>query len=539
MVPFCNSIKARLAQQQMQAQLQSKALLQRRMAQMRSVCAAAAASSTPAAPTPTGPTSAPMAQGTQSPLTAGPATTGVRMDGGGSGGKPGMSAMSHHTSQMAQHPAGHQQPSHNVLIAVKQVQEAAARQQAPQTAMGYGKNNPPMSTSGVGVPMQQMRPRMALGPGQAPPRGLPSMNEWGNRYPSGSAGVCGPTQSGPCTMGPVVRQPMQAGSVQPMRATVGQAGMSSSSGAGVMTQPGVPQQQQQQGIPQQQQQQPRQNIPGLQELLVSLKNPNGPHTQEDVLQILKSHPQLMAQVIRMQQQKQQQQQQQSMMQQQQQQQRLPAASAGMVNTVRMQQQQQPPQQQQQQQVPINQQQQQQQWAARQQFIAIQRQQQQQQQQHGFQQPVYSQRVRQPHAAMHPGIQQRFLPASGGQYPPSQQQQMLMQQQQMKAGGQTVSPHQQVIMTPQHAALSAVRSPPPMAASPRHAPSPHRPASHSPHPAAAVHGGVMPPADHAAAAAGGLTNEMMLSLQVAGAGGANHQSTGVDNADKLSEFADTL
>lgn len=121
MVPFCNSIKARLAQQQMQAQLQSKALLQRRMAQMRSVCAAAAASSTPAAPTPTGPTSAPMAQGTQSPLTAGPASTGVRMDGGGSGGKPGMSAMSHHTSQMAQHPAGHQQPSHNVLIAVKQV----------------------------------------------------------------------------------------------------------------------------------------------------------------------------------------------------------------------------------------------------------------------------------------------------------------------------------------------------------------------------------------------------------------------------------
>ncbi|KAF0295122.1 Histone acetyltransferase p300 [Amphibalanus amphitrite] len=115
MVPFCGSIKSRLAQQQMQAQLQQKALLHRRMAMMRSSSggsmaasvqaaaagAAAAAASSSAAPSAT--VSQPAAPPQQPrPLPGGP-------------GVPPATA--------AGQPGG-QGPPANVLMAVKRVSDA-------------------------------------------------------------------------------------------------------------------------------------------------------------------------------------------------------------------------------------------------------------------------------------------------------------------------------------------------------------------------------------------------------------------------------
>lgn len=304
------------------------------------------------------------------------------------------------------------------------------------------------------------------------------------------------------------------------------------------------------------------SIPGLQELLQSLKNPQA---HQEVLNILRSNPQLMAQVIKMQSAKQQgaqqlhqQQQQHPQHQQHPQQQQLmqqqPQQQMQLAQQPQMQQQvmpggvpqqmQQPQQQLQmpgggmvvQGQVPTAQMTQQQ-WAMKQQqMMAMQR------AQHGFQQPQpvqFGQRPRQPHGMGMPP-QQHFPAADGSQFVggggayAQQQQQLLMQQQR-----QSASPHQaqqllqQVVSPPPGSLAQTVRSPQPIG-SPRlagyHTPSPHRPASHSPHPGLAAH-----PA--AAQADPQLANELLLS-QLAGGVAAPVQLQH-DNADKLSKFADTL
>ena len=98
MVPFCSSIKSRLAHQQVQAQVQQKALLQRRIAQMRSVSGGAMAASVQAAaaqPSPASSAAAPV------PSPAGPGVPDGGMVGKQSPAQAG--------------------PSPNVLMAVKQV----------------------------------------------------------------------------------------------------------------------------------------------------------------------------------------------------------------------------------------------------------------------------------------------------------------------------------------------------------------------------------------------------------------------------------
>ena len=73
---------------------------------------------------------------------------------------------------------GGQTPPANVLQVVKQVQEEAARQQAPH-GVGYGKVNPTVATqpSGVMPPPQMQRPmQMSMGnPGSAH---LIPMEQW-------------------------------------------------------------------------------------------------------------------------------------------------------------------------------------------------------------------------------------------------------------------------------------------------------------------------------------------------------------------------
>ena len=73
---------------------------------------------------------------------------------------------------------------------MSQVQEAAARQHAPQTAVSYGKNNPPVGAAGLMQHQQQqqqmqLRQRLPLQLAQQQQQGarmqLPGMADWGNR----------------------------------------------------------------------------------------------------------------------------------------------------------------------------------------------------------------------------------------------------------------------------------------------------------------------------------------------------------------------
>ena len=126
------------------------------------------------------------------------------------------------------------------------MQQEAARQHAQPTSVGYGKNNPPVSGMAPQqqsmLPQQQQRmPMQQPMPSQAARMQLPAMNDWGgNRLP-------GPGTAGASAPGVSVPSPQQPAPVA----------------TGLMRNPGG-----QQGAP-------RNNIPGLHELLQSLKNPTG------------------------------------------------------------------------------------------------------------------------------------------------------------------------------------------------------------------------------------------------------------------------
>lgn len=140
-VPFCSNIKHRLKQQQFQQRLQQAQLLRRRMAAMNT----RAVSTTNALPA----NNVPMIPGVQSvgPPAVSPASG---MNAGGLG-NTGLGVASPHQSGIGLKP-GTQTPPAHVLQVVKQVQEEAARQQAPH-AGAYGKVAP-----GGGIPGQNMPP---------------------------------------------------------------------------------------------------------------------------------------------------------------------------------------------------------------------------------------------------------------------------------------------------------------------------------------------------------------------------------------------
>lgn len=84
--------------------------------------------------------------------------------GAGSGAPGGLSAMqSPHQPGIGLKPST-QTPPANVLQVVKQVQEEAARQQAPHG--GYGKVNPATGVPGQNMPPPQIRAMGHMGPGQ-------------------------------------------------------------------------------------------------------------------------------------------------------------------------------------------------------------------------------------------------------------------------------------------------------------------------------------------------------------------------------------
>ncbi|XP_065566300.1 CREB-binding protein-like [Artemia franciscana] len=256
-VPFCPSIKAKLKQQQLQQRLQQQQQMRRRMAMM-----------------------------------TGRSITGMTTSG--SGGPPSPPQESESGSGGIMMPLPHQpgvgmKPNGtpaNVLQVVRQVQDEDARQQATAPSVGYGKGGP--GTMGIHqqgmmnqrhTGMQGQMQGNAMSPMRSPVmqnqnRILPTIDQWGNRFPN-SSNIGNQPNPGMCQQINMMQQqqaqtPQQQQVLNVVPTNQGQSGV-----------PG-PNQVAQRPLPQ-----------ALQELLKTLKGPESPQQQQEVLQILKSSPQLM------------------------------------------------------------------------------------------------------------------------------------------------------------------------------------------------------------------------------------------------------
>lgn len=463
-VPFCLNIKHKLRQQQLQQRLQQAQILKRRIASMATMQNRGGLPNQIPQTSPGGPTTptqaSPSPQHHVSPLPPQP----------GIGVKPTTSGP----------PAG-------ALQAVQQVQAAAARQQAPHIG-GYGKGNTMVNPGPSGPGMMQipqMQHQMQKPMGQVMPNvGSQMMQNMGG---IASWDASGYNQS---SMPQNPQSQPQLGLRQPVQLMGPSTGIPNSLG-GPSAHMGPPQTAPGPGTT------PGGQRPNqaLHQLLQTLKSPNSPQQQQQVLHILKSNPHLMAAFLK-------QRTAQQPTPQQQQQQMMVTGQGNLVSTP-------PPQP-----GPTNQlTQQQQQWYQKQQLMVMQ-QRQQQQQQSQFpppQAPLYSQRQR---AATHPinfnPHPQNFQGETGNQFPQFQQsqQQMLMQPQVQQLKQQMASPthppmspqqammvHSQPVPSPQQL-MQQVQSPPPThlpqtVRSPQPSPrtqtpqpiqSPHYPSqTHSPHP----------------------------------------------------------
>ncbi|XP_022235676.1 CREB-binding protein-like isoform X2 [Limulus polyphemus] len=495
-VPFCLNIKHKLRQQQLQQRVQQAQILRRRIASMATMQNRGMPSQLPQ-PSPGGPTTpsqtSPVSQPRSSPQHSQP----------GIGVKPTTSG-----------------PPVGALQAVQAVQAAAARQQAPHivAAGGYGKVSPVVNTATCGTGL--LLSSQVQQPIQKPIGQM--VSSMGNRVTNMGA-IKHWDGNSHNQQGPVSFQSQQA--PQPEQLGLHQTGQMLVPGSGVSTTIGPSQGAggQGSGI-----QRPAQLPQGLPQLLQMLKSPTSPQQQQQVLQILKTNPQLMAYFI-----KQRTAQQQAQKQQQQQQQMMVTSQGNIVGTPQP--------------VPPGQltQQQQQQWFQKQQVLAMQR----KQQQHGqFSQPqaaLYAQCQRPSHPINFNTHQQNFQPDNAGQFTQyQQQQQIIMQPQQVQQLKQHItspnhpplSPQQGLMGHPQPSQqlMQTGRSPPTTttqlvqtvrspqsAASPRGQPttqthpipsprqqlvhSPHYPAqTHSPHPGLSLTSGT-PGRDHMTS-----NNDMMLT-----------------------------
>ncbi|XP_029951140.1 CREB-binding protein isoform X4 [Salarias fasciatus] len=304
-VPFCLNIKHKLRQQQLQHRLQQAQLMKRRMATMQGRTMPLPSPPASAAPnTPTSHTQPNTPQTPQQPLSNQPQTpnsAGVMSPSFAntprpgqpqapvSQGKPGPQASPLH-QQPSPLPQQPQQPQQQPpLAAVKMARHIEMMAQAQQNQQTYRVN-----ANGLPMNPQQPPPRMA-GPMQPPMQMVP-----------------GPR-------GPQVMQPGMApgqwtsavGSMQAAQAQ--QAGLV----PGQTPQPNMPMQRPMVAPGQQGPQGPRMLIPqqpgarpqtpqrpgtiqpnALQDLLRTLKSPSSPQQQQQVLNILKSNPQLMAAFIK-------------------------------------------------------------------------------------------------------------------------------------------------------------------------------------------------------------------------------------------------
>lgn len=304
-VPFCLNIKHKLRQQQLQHRLQQAQLMKRRMATMQGRTMPLPSPPATAAPsTPTSHTQPNTPQTPQQPLSNQPQTpnsarvmspTFANAPRNGqpqapvSQGKPGPQASPLHQQQspLPQPPQAPQQLQQQPppLAAVKMarhIEMMAQAQQNYRANMNGLPMNPAQQQQRMPGPVQ---PSMQMVPG---PRGAQVMQP--GMTPGQWPGAAGPIQAVQNPQGLVPGQtPQQPMTMQRAMMTPGQQ----------------PQQPARMLIPQQPGARPQTaQRPGtiapnaLQDLLRTLKSPSSPQQQQQVLNILKSNPQLMAAFIK-------------------------------------------------------------------------------------------------------------------------------------------------------------------------------------------------------------------------------------------------
>ena len=301
-VPFCLNIKHKLRQQQLQHRLQQAQLMRRRMATMQG--RTMPLPSPPASAAPSTPTShaqpntpqtpqQPLSNQPQTPNSAGvmsPSFPSTPRNGQPqapvSQGKPGPQQQSPLPQPPQQPQQIQQQPP---LAAVKMARHIEMMAQAQQNYR-VNINGLPMNPQHPQQPQQRMtgpmQPPMQMVPGPRGPQVMqPGMAQ--GQWP-GAAG------------------PMQAAQTQQPGLVPGQTPQQAMTMQRAMMPPGQqPQQGQRMLIPQQPGSRPQTpQRPGaiapnaLQDLLRTLKSPSSPQQQQQVLNILKSNPQLMAAFIK-------------------------------------------------------------------------------------------------------------------------------------------------------------------------------------------------------------------------------------------------
>uniref|UniRef100_A0A667Z649 histone acetyltransferase n=1 Tax=Myripristis murdjan TaxID=586833 RepID=A0A667Z649_9TELE len=331
-VPFCLNIKHKLRQQQLQHRLQQAQMMRRRMATMAGRGMPLPSPPTSAAPgTPnsgqqpnTPQTPQPMPNQPQQQQPPNPATIAQGFPNNGRSsqpptpvpqGKPGPQSSPLHQQQsplpnmppqpQPQQQPPQQQPQQPLLAALKVARQIemvakAKQQQQQQQQQNYAMNGVPINHPRMVGPMPG---QMQMMQGPRGPQVMQPMQQgqWGPGMQNPMQNPQGPQPQVPPPQGPMAPQqaqgtPMaQPGQLMPRPMMPQQQGLPMT---GVMPPQGPPQQ----GVTPQQQGMPR--MPGniapsaVQDLLRTLKSPSSPQQQQQVLNILKSNPHLMAAFIK-------------------------------------------------------------------------------------------------------------------------------------------------------------------------------------------------------------------------------------------------
>uniref|UniRef100_A0A672TRE7 histone acetyltransferase n=1 Tax=Strigops habroptila TaxID=2489341 RepID=A0A672TRE7_STRHB len=271
-VPFCLNIKHKLRQQQIQHRLQQAQLMRRRMATMNTRNVPQQSLPSPTSATPGTPTQQPSTPQTPQPPPQ-PQPSPVSMSPAGfpsvSRTQPPTTVSTGKPANAVSAPPPPAQPPPAAVEAARQIEREAAQQQQQLYRVNNINNGLPPGRPGLVNPtvgsVNQMQ-QVSMNVPRPNPVSGPVMS---NMQP-------GQWQSPPMPQ----QQPMQPGMARPVMP------MATPQAVAGPRMPGV--------------QQPPRSIPpnALQDLLRTLKSPSSPQQQQQVLNILKSNPQLMAAFIK-------------------------------------------------------------------------------------------------------------------------------------------------------------------------------------------------------------------------------------------------
>uniref|UniRef100_A0A8C0FGI7 histone acetyltransferase n=1 Tax=Bubo bubo TaxID=30461 RepID=A0A8C0FGI7_BUBBB len=271
-VPFCLNIKHKLRQQQIQHRLQQAQLMRRRMATMNTRNVPQQSLPSPTSATPGTPTQQPSTPQTPQPPPQ-PQPSPVSMSPAGfpsvSRTQPPTTVSTGKPANPVSAPPPPAQPPPAAVEAARQIEREAAQQQQQLYRVNNINNGLPPGRPGLVNPtvgsVNQMQ-QVSMNVPRPNPVSGPVMS---NMQP-------GQWQSPPMPQ----QQPMQPGMARPVMP------MATPQAVAGPRMPGV--------------QQPPRSIPpnALQDLLRTLKSPSSPQQQQQVLNILKSNPQLMAAFIK-------------------------------------------------------------------------------------------------------------------------------------------------------------------------------------------------------------------------------------------------